>query len=70
MLPHSFHKFDNLANDYLYLKNYVDKNLNKIRIISSIEDVYNKYIYKEFDLCLAMRYHSIILSQVYGIPFI
>jgi len=65
LLPHSFHKTDYLANDYLFL------NINqKVRIVSSMQDVYNKYIYKEFDLCLAMRLHSIILSQVYWIPFV
>jgi len=35
-----------------------------------MEEVYKKYIYKEFDICLAMRLHSIILSQVYEIPFV
>jgi polysaccharide pyruvyl transferase WcaK-like protein len=35
-----------------------------------MDKVYAKYIYKEMDLVLAMRLHSIILSQVYNIPFI
>jgi polysaccharide pyruvyl transferase WcaK-like protein len=69
LLPHSFHKTDALANDYLFLSKFLRIN-EKIRIISSMEEVYKKYIYKEFDICLAMRLHSIILSQVYGIPFI
>jgi polysaccharide pyruvyl transferase WcaK-like protein len=69
LLPNCFHKSDYLANDYLFLNNFLRIN-QKIRIVNSMEDVYNKYIYKEFDLCLAMRLHSIILSQVYQIPFV
>ncbi len=69
LLPHSFHKIDRLANDYLFLSKFLRIN-EKIRIISSMEEVYKKYIYKEFDICLAMRLHSIILSQVYEIPFV
>ncbi len=69
LLPNSYHKKDSYANDYVFLKKFLRIN-EKIRIISSMEDVYNKYIYKEFDICLAMRLHSIILSQVYWIPFI
>lgn len=69
LLPHSFHKTDSIANDYLFLNKFLRIN-EKIRIISSMEEVYKKYIYKEFDICFAMRLHSIILSQVYSIPFI
>ncbi|MDD2871835.1 MAG: polysaccharide pyruvyl transferase family protein [Candidatus Gracilibacteria bacterium] len=69
LLPNSFHKSDYLANDYMFLYNFLRIN-QKIRIVSTMEDVYKKYIYKEFDICLAMRLHSIILSQVYQIPFV
>jgi polysaccharide pyruvyl transferase WcaK-like protein len=69
LLPHSFHKNDKLVNDELFLKQFLRVNSN-IRIINSMEEVYTSYIYKEFDICLAMRLHSIILSQVYSIPFI
>ena len=69
LLPHSFHKTDSLANDYIFLNNFLRIN-EKIRIINSMDEVYSKYIYREIDICLAMRLHSIILSQVYGIPFI
>lgn len=69
LLPHSFHKTDISANDYIFLNKFLRIN-EKIRIVGSMEEVYNKYIYKEFDICLAMRLHSIILSQVYGIPFV
>jgi len=69
LLPHSFHKTDIIANDYAFMEKFLRIN-DKVRIIASMEDVYSKYIYKEFDICIAMRLHSIILSQVYGIPFI
>jgi polysaccharide pyruvyl transferase WcaK-like protein len=68
-LPHSFHKTDKIANDYLFLNKFLKIN-EKVRIVNSMEDVYSKYIYKEFDICLAMRLHSMILSQVYKIPFV
>lgn len=69
LLPHSFHKTDVIANDYIFMEQFLRIN-EKIRIIPSMNDVYSKYLYKEFDICIAMRLHSIILSQVYQIPFI
>jgi polysaccharide pyruvyl transferase WcaK-like protein len=69
LLPHSFHKTDILANDYSFLSKFLRIN-EKIRIINSMEEVYKKYIYKEFDISIAMRLHSIILSQIYWIPFV
>lgn len=69
LLPHSFHKKDSLANDYKFLSKFL-RITEKIRIINSMDEVYSKYIYKEMDLVLAMRLHSIILSQVYEIPYI
>lgn len=69
LLPHSFHKIDPIANDYKFLSKFL-RITEKIRIIKSMDEVYSKYIYKEMDLVLAMRLHSIILSQIYNIPFI
>ncbi len=69
LLPHSFHKTDDLANDFKFLNKFLRIN-EPVLIVDSMEDVYTKYIYKEFDLCLAMRLHSMILSQVYSIPFV
>lgn len=69
LLPHSFHNIDEIANDYKFLNKFL-KITEKIRIINSMDKVYSKYIYKEMDLVLAMRLHSIILSQIYNIPFI
>lgn len=69
LLPHSFHQTDIMANDFLFLKNFLrdDDNLS---ICESMEEVYDIYVSKKIDICLAMRLHSIILSQVYQIPFI
>lgn len=69
LLPHSFHNVDNISNDYNFLSKFL-RITEKIRIINSMDEVYLKYIYREMDLVLAMRLHSIILSQVYNIPFI
>jgi len=69
LLPHSFHKTDYLANDFKFLNKFFRIN-EQVLIVDSMEDVYSKYIYREFDICLAMRLHSMILSQVYSIPFI
>ena len=69
LMPHSFHKTDIFANDYLFLKNFLRDNEN-ISICKSMSETYNIYISKKIDICLSMRLHSIILSQVYEIPFI
>ncbi len=69
LLPHSFHKTDDLANDFKFLNKFLRIN-EPVLIADSMEDVYSKYIYREFDICLAMRFHSMILSQVYEIPFV
>jgi polysaccharide pyruvyl transferase WcaK-like protein len=39
-------------------------------IKASLQEVYNAYRNREIDFCFAERLHSIILCQVYGIPFI
>jgi polysaccharide pyruvyl transferase WcaK-like protein len=35
-----------------------------------MSETYYNYKEKRIDFCFAMRLHSMILSQVYGIPFI
>jgi len=73
LIPHSFHKTDKKANDYLFLNKCRDvwkKHLNKIYICKNIQESYNIYTEKKIDLNLASRLHSIILSQVYEIDFI
>ena len=70
LLPHSFHKTDILANDYVFLQKFFKNNNNNISICSSMEETYEFYKNKQIDICISMRLHSMILSQVYNIPFI
>jgi len=73
LIPHSFHKTDKKANDYIFLKKCRDvwqKHLNKIYICKNMQESYEIYTEKKIDLNLASRLHSIILSQVYEIDFI
>lgn len=67
LLPHSFHQIDEVANDYLYLKQFLKP---WVEISGSIYETYDFYNQKKIDLCLSMRLHSMILSKVYGIEFI
>ncbi len=67
LLPHSFHKTDALANDFDFLSKCMS---DKTKISNSLEETYNYYSQKKLDLCLAERYHSIILSEVYWINYI
>lgn len=84
LIPHSFHKTDIKANDYIFLKKCRDVSLkhlnnnsessselqNKISICKNMQESYRIYTEKKIDLNLASRLHSIILSQVYKINFI
>ena len=68
LLPHSFHKTDSKANDLEFLNKFVwDDN---IEIKENMEDVYDVYKDKKIDLCISMRLHSMILCEVYNIPYI
>ena len=68
LIPHSFHKTDKLANDYLFLKEFaLDFDLE---ISSDMKKSYDLYKNKKIDICLSMRLHSIILSLVYDIDFV
>ena len=67
LLCHSFHQFDKKINDYLFLEKYKYWN---IEITKTMEETYLYYKNKKIDFCISMRLHSVILSQVYGIPFI
>jgi polysaccharide pyruvyl transferase WcaK-like protein len=64
-----------VSNDYIFLKQFLRKETlekypKKISISKSMEETYNYYKEKKIDICLAQRLHSIILSDVYEIPFI
>lgn len=67
LLPHSFHKVDNKANDLIFLNQFIKP---WIKITSNMQETYEIYKQKKIDFCLSMRLHSMILCQVYGILFI
>lgn len=67
LLPHSFHKTDKKANDYDFLEKFIWKN---IKIKNSMWEVYEVYKDKKIDFCISMRLHSMVLAQVYEIPYI
>lgn len=71
-LPHSLHLIDIKSNDLEYYNKIVSwTNFeDKVYIIDNLQEVYTFYKEKKIDLCLAMRLHSMILSQVYEIPFV
>lgn len=68
LIPHSFHNTDYIANDYNFLKQFI-KNWN-VKICNIMKETYDVYKLKKIDICISMRLHSMILSQVYEIPFI
>lgn len=68
LLPHSFNPYDDIANDFMFLTNFVWEKWVDIK--HNMSEVYNTYKNKEIDLCVSMRLHSIILSHVYEIPFL
>lgn len=67
LLPHSFHTEDDMANDLKFLSQFI---IPWVDITDSMEATYEKYTQKTIDFCLSMRLHSMVLSQVYAIPFI
>ncbi len=68
LLPMSFHPLDFQANDYYFLQECISENV--VMWWENIEEVYRNYTTRNIDICITMRLHSIILSQVYGIPYI
>ncbi len=67
LLPHSFHKTDIKANDFEFLKKFVK---DWVEIKQNLQEVYDIYKNKKIDFCIAMRLHSMILSQVYEIEYL
>lgn len=67
LLPHSFHSWDDVANDLKFLSQFIKP---WVDITISVKETYEIYKQKKIDFCLSMRLHSMILSQVYGIEFI
>ena len=68
-IPHSFSKQDILSNDFEWMKLVASK-LKNLEIAWTMQETYDFYRNKKLDLVLAQRLHSIILSQVYEIPFV
>lgn len=68
LLPHSFHKTDEKANDYTFLKPFAEK--HSLIISENMQETYDFYKQNKIDICFSMRLHSIILSTVYEIPFV
>ena len=69
LLPHSFHETDILSNDFRWMK-LILKKTKAVKRTKSIKETYKYYSERKIDIILAQRLHSIILSQVYEIPFI
>ena len=69
LLPHSFHKTDILSNDFKWME-YIQSKTQNVWITKSMQETYKVYTEKKVDIILAQRLHSIILSQVYEIPFV
>lgn len=65
--PHSFHKKDEKANDYLFMKKFINQDRY---ITKNMQDSYNIYLKKEVDFMISMRLHSSILAYNYWIDFI
>lgn len=68
LVPHSFHKTDEKANDYIFLNKFAIK--YNLKICNNMQESYEIYTKWKINICLAMRLHSIILSQVYQITFV
>lgn len=66
-LPHSFHPSDEEANDKKFLSSFV---IERTSLKENMQEVYEAYQKKHIDFCISMRLHSMILSQVYEIPFV
>lgn len=67
LLPHSFHKIDKIANDLLFLNDFVS---SWITITNNMKETYEVYNNKKIDFCLSMRLHSMILCESYNIDYI
>jgi len=63
-LPHSLHQTDIRANDYEFMKQFLNYDRE---IYATLGEVYTAYTHKMLDIVISMRLHSIILSHVYRI---
>lgn len=67
LVPMSFHRQDSASNDFVFLKYFSEK--YNLKITKNMAESYNVFKNSQIDFCFAMRLHSMILSQVYQIPF-
>lgn len=65
LLPHSLHPSDEVSHDGYYLQNFL---FPGVRTSQTIEQTLEYY--KRCHIILGMRFHSMILASIYGIPFI
>lgn len=65
-LPHSFHESDSQANDVEFLSSF----WIKWYMPESMKETYSFYVQRKIDICLAQRFHAMVLSDVYRVPFI
>jgi polysaccharide pyruvyl transferase WcaK-like protein len=68
LIPNSIHPLDKSSDDYLFLNTFAQT--YNLEILENISKSYTAYKERKIDICFAMRLHSIILSQVYDIPYI
>jgi len=64
-LPHSLHQTDEQANDYEYMKQFLNYDRD---IYTSLWEVYTAYTHHTVDVIISMRLHSMILWYIYWIP--
>lgn len=65
-ISHSIHQDDKLADDYVFVKDITKTYW--IRVTKTIEETLE--IYPNLNFVIGMRFHSMILSIIYNIPFI
>ena len=63
-LPHSIHPTDEKANDYEFMKQFLNY---EREIYASLWEVYTAYNHQMIDVMISMRLHSMILSYIYDI---
>lgn len=63
-IPHSIHPSDEKANDYEFMKQFLNY---EREIYASLWEVYTVYNHQMIDVMISMRLHSIILSYIYDI---
>jgi polysaccharide pyruvyl transferase WcaK-like protein len=68
LIPNSYHPNDTKSNDFDFLDRY--SKMYGLPICRNMWQSYDIYKNNKIDICLWMRLHSMILSQVYKIPFI